>query len=82
MLYQLKNGDWIDLKTIRSIQALEQSKDFPDITPRVRVIYIEGPHSNSRLVYFNTIEGARQYRDDLARLAIAAQTEKADQRQG
>ncbi len=82
MLHQLENGDWIDLSTIRAIQVLEQSKDFPEITPRVKVVYIEGPHSDSRLVYFNTIEGARQYRDDLARIAIAAQTGKAASVQG
>ncbi len=79
MLYQLENGDWIEPADICGLTVHDQSKNYPDLTPHVQINMRGGGFP---CVFFNTIEGARQYRDDLARLAIAAQTEKAASVQG
>ncbi len=79
MLHQLESGDWINLRLVVAIHANPQSERYTDIGPHVQVNLADG---QIRCAFFNTVEGARQYRDDLARLAIAAQTEKAASGQG
>jgi hypothetical protein len=79
MLIQLESGDWIDPIRIVGCSALEESissLDGKTIPPRVQVRIQESGFIQYKIVEFNTIEGARDYRDAIARMANESQLER------
>mgnify|MGYP003386741300 CR=1 FL=1 len=69
-LYRVPNGDWIDLVSVFGIVTEDQSKDFPNIKPRVNV----SSSTCRSTVQFDTLEAARSWADEFAGLVNKART--------